>query len=131
MIINDKNTFSGNNGEYRMWTLDSHNIFQPKVRGKVNIILDFLFPWSQLNLLSLLSKKQEELANLVICLKTATYFEYEEIEERYWTDKHLLDQIQKKTLYLLEKPYILDTYYYFCLIIQQVTPFTQRICFKL
>lgn len=102
MIINDKNTFSGNNGEYRMWTLDSHSIFQPKVRGKANIILDFLFPWSQLNLLSLLSKKQEELANLGIRLKTATYFEYEEIEERYWTDKHLLDQIQEKTLYLLE-----------------------------
>lgn len=124
MIINDKNTFSGNNGEYRMWTLDSHSIFQPKGRGKANMILDFLFPWSQLNLLSLLSKKQQELANLGIRLKTATYFEYEEIDERYWTDKHLLDQIQKKTLYLLEKPYILDMYYYFCLIIQQVTLFT-------
>lgn len=44
MIINDKNTFSGNNGEYRMWTLDSHSIFQPKGRGKANMILDFLFP---------------------------------------------------------------------------------------
>lgn len=44
MIINDKNTFSGNNGEYRMWTLDSHSILQPKGRGKANMILDFLFP---------------------------------------------------------------------------------------
>lgn len=44
MIINDKNTFSGNNGEYRMWTLDSHSILQPKGREKANMILDFLFP---------------------------------------------------------------------------------------
>lgn len=62
------------------------------------MVSDFLLPWSRLNLLSLLSEKQEELVKLGVPREDITYFEYEKSEKGYWTEEHQLDQIVKKVL---------------------------------
>lgn len=54
IIKHDESTFSTNNGRQKLWTLEEHGILCPKGRGKRIMILDFLFPWSRLNFLSLL-----------------------------------------------------------------------------
>lgn len=66
------------------------------------MILDFLLSWSQLNLFFLLPQQQKDLANSSIPLETATYFEYSKIKKRYWTEKHLLDQIKFRALLIGE-----------------------------
>lgn len=35
-----------------------------------------------------------------------TYFEYKKIEERYWTDEYLLNQITKKALSIVQALYL-------------------------
>ena len=69
------------------------------------MVSDFLLSWSQLNLLSLSSKKQDRLVSLWVPLEAVTYFEYRKMEERYWTGKHFLNQIQKKILSIGEALY--------------------------
>ena len=67
--------------------------------------MDFFLLWSCLNLASLLFKKQKKLAELGVPFEAAIYFKYGTIEERYWTSKHLLDQIQNKVLPIKEAIY--------------------------
>lgn len=43
--------------------------------------------------------------SLRVLLEAVTYFEYGKMEEGYWTDKHLLNQIQKKALPIGEALY--------------------------
>ena len=74
-----------------------------------------LLPWLRLKLLFLSSEKQEELINSRVPKEAVTYFEYKKLEKRYWTKKHLLDQIVKNAL-PIGKPYIQVIPYYFCLI---------------
>ena len=52
------------------------------------MVLNFLLPWSQLNLFSLSSKQQKYLANLNILLEFVTYFEYEKTKKRYWIGEY-------------------------------------------
>ena len=106
MITYDKSIFSANDGQQKLWTQDGHAIFQPKGRGKGIMVLDFPFPWSQLNLHFLSSEKQDRLVSLGVSLEAVTYFGYGKIEERYWTDEYLLNQIQKKTLPIGETLYL-------------------------
>ena len=98
MITNDESTFSANDGRQKVETLESHEILRPKSWEKGIIVLDFLLPWSRLNLSSLSSEKPKKLANLGISFEAVTYFEYRKIEEGYWIGEHLLDQVQKKAL---------------------------------
>lgn len=93
MITHDENTFSANDKRRRVWTLDGYGILQPKGKGRGIIVLNFLLPWSRLNLAFFPLEKQKELAELGIPFEAATYFEYGKIEEGYLTGKHLLDQI--------------------------------------
>lgn len=58
------------------------------------MVSDFLLPWSQLNLLSLSSEKQDELASLGVPLEAVTYFEYGKIEEGYWTEILVMNKNQ-------------------------------------
>lgn len=55
--------------------------------------------------MSLPQAKQQKLVSLGLLLKATTYFEYEQIKKRYWTGEHLLDQIQKKALPIIEALY--------------------------
>lgn len=57
MIIYDKNTFSANDSQKKIWTLEFHNILCPKIKCKGIMISNFFLPWSWLNLLSLLFKQ--------------------------------------------------------------------------
>lgn len=91
MITHDKNIFFANNSCQIVWTFERYEIFYPKRKRTGIMVLDFLFPWSWLNLLSLLLEKQQELASSSISLTVVTYFKYDKIEEGYWTGKHLLD----------------------------------------
>ena len=70
------------------------------------MVLDFLLPWSRLNLLPLLPQQQEDLASSGIPLKAVTYFDYGKTEEGYWTGEHLMDQIVKKALPIGEALYL-------------------------
>lgn len=70
------------------------------------MVSDFLFPWFCLNQAFLLPEKQKELVELGVPFEAATYFEYSKIEEGYQTGKHLLDQIQNKTLPIGEALYL-------------------------
>ena len=54
IITRDKSTFSANDNQQKIWTLNGHNILYLKRKGKGIMVSDFLLPWSQLNLLSLL-----------------------------------------------------------------------------
>lgn len=98
MIIYDKNIFSTNNHQQKIWTLESHII--PCLNQKSNGIMlsDFLLLQSQLILLSSPLKWQQELVNFGLPLKTSINSEYSEIEEEYWKDEHLLEQIKTNTL---------------------------------
>ena len=62
------------------------------------MVSDFLLLWSCFNLAPLLPEKQKELANLRVPFKVGTYFEYEKLEERYWTGENLLNKSQNKAL---------------------------------
>ncbi len=73
------------------------------------MISDFFLLQSRLNLLSLSSEKHKELVNSKIPKKAVTYFEYGKSEEKYWTEKHLLDQIVKKALPIGEALYLVYT----------------------
>lgn len=55
------------------------------------MVSDFLLPWSRLNLFSLPTQQQEDLAKSGIPLEAATYFEYGKTEDGYWTGEHLFD----------------------------------------
>ena len=66
---------------------------------------DFLLPWSRLNLFSLPSQQQKELADSGVPFEAATYFEYGKMEEGYWTGEHLLDIIKTKALPIGEALY--------------------------
>ena len=70
------------------------------------MISDFLLPWSWLNLSSLLLQQQKDLVNSDIPLEAATYFEYSKMEERYWTEEHLLNQIKFKALPIAKALYL-------------------------
>lgn len=70
------------------------------------MVSDFLLPWSQLKLLSLPLKQQQELASSGIPLEAANYFEYGKIKEGYWTGEHLLQQMQAKALPIVEALYL-------------------------
>ena len=83
MITHDKNTFSANDGHRRVWTLDGHEILQPKGKGRGIMVSDFLLPWSRLNLASLSPEKQKKLAELGMPFEAAIYFEYGKMEEGY------------------------------------------------
>lgn len=105
MITHDEGTFSANNWCKKVWTLNSQGILRPKGREKRIIILDFLLPWSHLNLFSLSTQQQEDLAKSGVPLEAATYFEYRKTKEWYWAGEHLLDQIMKKALPIGEALY--------------------------
>ena len=105
MITYYESTFSANDSWRKIWTLDGHNILRPKGKGKGIMVSDFLLPWSRLNLLSLPLQQQQELASSDIPLEAATYFEYGKMEEGYWTDEHLLEQIEAKALPIAEVLY--------------------------
>ena len=47
------------------------------------MVLDFLLPWSRLNLFPLSLEHQKHLANLNIPLEAVTYFEYGKTEKGY------------------------------------------------
>ena len=68
--------------------------------------MDFLLPWSQLNLCSLPLQQQKDLANSSVPFEAATYFEYSKIEEGYWIGEHLLNQIKSKVLPIAEALYL-------------------------
>ena len=106
MITYDESTFSANDGHQKVWTLDGHEILRPKSKGRSIMVLDFLLPWSRLNLASLPPEKQKKLAKLGLPFEAAIYFEYGKMEERYWTGNHLLDQIQNKALPIGEALYL-------------------------
>lgn len=121
MITNDKSAFSANDGRQKVWTLDGHGILQPKGKRKRIMMLDFLLPWSQLNLLLLPPQRQKELVSSDIPLEAVTYFEYGKMEESYWTGEHLLDQIINKALPIAESLYpgyellfMFDNAFYLC-----------------
>lgn len=105
IITHDESSFSANDGQRKVQTLNGHGILRPKGRSKGIMISDFLLPWSRLNLLSLPVQQQEELASLGVPTEAATYFEYGKQEEGYWTGKHLLDQVIKKSLPIGEALY--------------------------
>ena len=69
------------------------------------MVSDIFLPWSQLNLLSLSSEKQDRLVSLGVPFEAVTFFEYGKMEERYWIGEHLLNQIQKKALPIGETLY--------------------------
>ena len=69
------------------------------------MLSDFLLLWLRLNLFSLLSQQQKNLASSGIPLEAAIYFEYKKIEEGYWTGEHLLDQIKTKAFPIEEALY--------------------------
>lgn len=99
MITHDESTFSANDSRRKIWTLEGHGIFRPKGRGRDIMASDFLLLWSRLNLFSLPSQQQEDLASSGIPL------EYGKMEESYWTGEHLLDQIRAKALPIGEALY--------------------------
>ena len=98
MITYDESTFFANNERKKVWTLNGQGILRPKGRGKGIMVSDFLLPWSRLNLFSLPTQQQKDLAKSGISLEVAIYFEYGKTEEGYWTREYLLDQIVKKAL---------------------------------
>lgn len=83
MIINNKSTFLANDSYQKVQTLERHRIFRLKGRGKDIMISDFLLAQSQLNLYSFPLQQQKNLVISGISLKSATYFEYDKIEEGY------------------------------------------------
>ena len=91
MIIHDKSIFSANNSRRKIWTLENHGIFGPKRKGRGIMVSDFLLSLLWLNLFSLFSQQQKDLASSRIPLEAAMYFKYRKMEESYWTGKHLLD----------------------------------------
>ena len=50
MIKYDKSTFSANDGCRKIWILNGQGILRPKGKRKEIMVLDFLLPWSSLNL---------------------------------------------------------------------------------
>lgn len=105
MITHDESTFSANDSRRKIWTLEGHGIFRPKGRRRDIMASDILLLWSRLNLFSLPSQQQEDLASSGISFEAATYFEYGKMEEGYWTGEHLLDQIRAKALPIREALY--------------------------
>lgn len=105
MITHDKSIFSANDSCRKVWTLDGHGILRPGEKGKGIMVSDFFLPQSQLNLLSLPHEQKEQLARFGVLLEAVTYFEYRKMEEGYWTEKHLLDQIIKKALSIMQNLY--------------------------
>lgn len=57
MIIYDKNMFSVNNSQKKIWTLDNYSILRPKNRTKDIMVFNFLLLWSKLNFFSLSPEK--------------------------------------------------------------------------
>ena len=106
MITYNKSTFSANDSRQKVWTLDGHGILHPKEKRKRIMVLDFLLPWSRLNLFSLPLEQQKHLADSNNLLKTMTYFKYGKTEEGYWTGEYLLDQITKKALPIAQELYL-------------------------
>ena len=106
MITHDESTFSANDSRRKIWTLEGHGILRPKGRGRGIMVSDFGLPWSRLNLFSLPSHQQEELASSGISIEAANYFGYGKMEQGYWTGEHLLDQIQAKALPIGEALYL-------------------------
>lgn len=98
MITHDESIFSANDRRKKVWILNGQGILRLKGRGKGIMVSDFLLPWSRLNLFSLPTQQQENLAKSGVPLEAATYFEYGKTEDGYWTGEHLLDQIVKKAL---------------------------------
>lgn len=105
MITYNKTTFLANNNYCKVCTLKRYRIFYPKRKKRNIIILDFLFLQSQLNILSFSLEKQQKLASASIFFKAITYIQYSKIEERYWIDKHLLNQIKNKALSITKALY--------------------------
>ena len=83
MIKHDESTFSANDSRQKIWTLENHAILRPKRKGRGIMVSDFLLPWSRLNLFSLPSQQQKELADSGVPFEAATYFEYGKMEEGY------------------------------------------------
>ncbi len=102
MITDYKSTFSANDDRWKVWILHRHNILRPKREGNGIMMFDFYLPLSRLNLFSLLDEQQEEQVNLGIPREAANNFEYEKIEEGYWSGEHLFDQIINKALLYAE-----------------------------
>ena len=44
MLTHDKSIFSANDNQQKIWTLDDHNIFYLKGKGKGIMVSDFLLP---------------------------------------------------------------------------------------
>lgn len=74
MIIYNETIVLANNRYWRVWTLDSYRILQPKGKKRDIIVLDFYFLWSYLNLVFFLYKKQKKLVELSIPFEAITYF---------------------------------------------------------
>lgn len=54
MITHNESTFSVNDSNQKVWTLEGHRILYPKEKGKGIMISDFFLLWAWLNLFSLL-----------------------------------------------------------------------------
>ncbi len=105
MITYDESTFFANDKRRKVWTLNGQDILRPKIKKKGIMVSNFLLPWSKLNLLSLSSQQQEDLASSRILTEAVTYFDYRKIEERYLIRENLLDQIVEKALLIEEALY--------------------------
>lgn len=66
------------------------------------MVSNFLLLLSRLNSSSFFLKQEQKLSSSGILFKVAIYFEYSKMEERYWTDEHLLEQIKTK-VFLIAK----------------------------
>jgi hypothetical protein len=96
-ITHDESIFSANDGRRQAWMRENHIFLRPKGKGKGIMVSDFLLPWSRLNLLSLPTGRQEELAASGIPLEAAVLFEYGK-EEGHWVGEKLLEQLKTKAL---------------------------------
>ena len=70
------------------------------------MVSDFLLPWSRLNVFSLPNELQLEKITSGLPAEAATYFEYGNNNERYWTRDHLLQQIVDKAFPIAETLYL-------------------------
>lgn len=68
------------------------------------MVLDFLLPQSQLNLLSVFEKNQDDFVNLKVPLKAVNQFQYVK-NNRYQKGKYLLKQVVKNALSIAEVLY--------------------------
>ena len=105
MITHDESIFSANDGRRSAWVQEGHNILRPKGKGKGIMVFDFLLSWSRLNVFSLSNKLQLEKITSGVPAEAATYFEYGNNNEGYWTGDHLLQQIVDKALPIAEALY--------------------------